>query len=182
MSLHLLSISQLSEVTGKDRRTIVKRLGNIQPHSEKKNAKLYIASEALETLFLSDSVEGMDKKLVKVNLAIEEEKLSQLKIKNARSRGELVPLHEVSREVAKEYAVVRARVRTVPSSLAKAVSMISDPHEVLHRISEAIEDCLCGLVADAKYEIELEQIIAATENATSGENDGPNAVTETEPS
>lgn len=151
MSLRYLSISQLSEITGKDRRTVSKRLAAITPQSEAGRAILYDAPAAIEAIFLSDSVEGMDKKLLRVELAVEEERLQKLKIENGRSLAELVPVEQVAKAVEKEYSFVRAQVRSIPSKMAKPLSMVTDPNQVYTRLQEAVDECLTELTMDKKY-------------------------------
>ena len=54
----LLSINQLSELTGQDRRTIVKRLEDLQSQPGDKNALLYASTEALTRIYAMDSLEA----------------------------------------------------------------------------------------------------------------------------
>lgn len=164
MSLRYLSISQLSEITGKDRRTISKRLAGMQPHSVNGRAQLYDAVEALEQLFISDKIEGMDKKLLRVELALEEEKLQKLKIENGRALGELVPVDSVCKEVEKEYAFVRSQLRSLPSKLAKPLSMVTDPNEAYALLTDSVDECLRELTADAAYAEKSQSLAQATEN------------------
>jgi hypothetical protein len=152
MSLRYLSISQLSEITGKDRRTVSKRLAALVPQTTKGNAQLYSAPEAIETIFVSDSVEGMDKKLIRVQLAIEEEKLQKIKIENGVSLKELVPVEDVAKAVEKEYSIVRSQIRALPSKMAKPLSMVTEPNEIYSRLQEAVDEVLLELTADAQYE------------------------------
>lgn len=151
MSLRYLSISQLSEVTGKDRRTISKRLASIQPHSDEGRAYKYDAAVALDLIFASDSVQGMDKQLLKAQLGLELGKQAKIEIEVAKLRGELIPLGEIVKAVEKEYANVRAQLRAIPSKLAKILSMVTDPNEVYLRLTESIDETLTELTADKEF-------------------------------
>lgn len=152
MSLRYLSISQLSEVTGKDRRTVSKRLSGIEPHSLKGNAQLYDSARAVELICAAESVAGMDKQLLKAELGVEVARQAKMEIEVGKLRGELVPLGDVAKAVEKEYSFVRAQFRSIPSKLAKPLSMISDPNEVHLRLHEAVDECLAELTADVKYD------------------------------
>jgi hypothetical protein len=156
MSLRYLSISQLSEITGKDRRTISKRLAATQPHSVNGRAQLYDAAEAIQIIYVSDSVEGMDKKLLRTELAIEEERLTKLKLENGKASGELVLLEEVAKVVEKEYSYVRANIRSLASRLAKPLAMIDDANIVFSRLAEAVDEVLAELTADQVYQAKAE--------------------------
>jgi hypothetical protein len=169
MSLRYLSLSQLSDITGKDRRTVAKRLAAVKPHSEKGRAILYDAPEAIEAIFLSDSVEGMDKKLLRVELAVEEERLQKLRIENGRSLGELVAVDQVAKAVEKEYSFVRAQVRSIPSKMAKPLSMVTDPNEIYSRLTDAVDECLTELTMDTKY-ADAERQLDASREAVSKES------------
>jgi hypothetical protein len=54
----LLSISQLSELTGKDRRTITKKLEVLPRKEGEKGAHMYESGEALAKIYASDSLEA----------------------------------------------------------------------------------------------------------------------------
>lgn len=181
MSLHQLSISQLSEITGKDRRTITKRLAGIEPQSGKGRAILYDAPEAIEAIFVSDSVEGMDKKLLRVQLAVEEERLQKLRIENGRALGELVPVEQVAKAVEKEYSFIRSQIRSIPSKMAKPLSMVTDPNEVYSRLQAAVDECLTELTMDAKYEQAQQQLDAARSASNTESQADSSAITTVEP-
>ena len=54
----LLSINQISELTGQDRRTIVKQLDGLPFQPGDKNAYLYQSTEALPLVYAADNLEG----------------------------------------------------------------------------------------------------------------------------
>jgi hypothetical protein len=54
----LLSINQISELTGQDRRTIVKQLDGLPFQAGDKNAYLYQSVEALPRVYAMDSLEA----------------------------------------------------------------------------------------------------------------------------
>lgn len=181
MSSRYLSISQLSELTGKDRRTISKRLDGVKPHSANGRAQLYDAHEVLETLYVSDKVEGMDKKLLRIELALEEERLTKLKLENGKTTGELATIEDVVKTVGKEYSFVRAQLRSLPSRLAKPLSMVSDPNTVHSRLKDAVEECLAELTADEQYEHERELLDSARTQAEAMSPRNAQAIADTEP-
>ena len=158
MSLEFLSISQLSEVTGKDRRTISKRLANLQSQVGPKNAQLYKASEAIELLLTPENAKGLERKLQQAELDEKRARAEKVQIEVARMRGELVSLEDVAKVVEKEYSIIRAQVRAIPSKMAKPLSMTSDPNEVHNKLAEVIDECLKELTADEAYEQSLRDV------------------------
>jgi phage terminase Nu1 subunit (DNA packaging protein) len=158
MSLRYLSQSQLSEVTGKDARTVKKRLAGIKPHSEDGRSSFYDTHVAIPLIMMADTAATNEKKLQQLEVDIVTEKLKALRYENEEQSGRLVPIEEVVKEIEREYGYVRSQIRSIPSKLAKPLSIITDPHEVHARLSDAVDECLTELVAQAKYEIELNNI------------------------
>jgi hypothetical protein len=54
----LLSINQISELTGQDRRTITKQLDGLPFQAGDKNAYLYESTEALSRIYAMDTLEA----------------------------------------------------------------------------------------------------------------------------
>ena len=79
----LLSINQLSELTGRDRRTITKHLEDLRFIDGEKGAHLYESSEALPAIYSVDSLESARAKqaLSQASLnAVREEELRKERI------------------------------------------------------------------------------------------------------
>jgi hypothetical protein len=57
MSMHL-SISQLSELTGRDRRTVARKLADFPHTAGQRGAMLYESSEALSLIYIVDNLEA----------------------------------------------------------------------------------------------------------------------------
>lgn len=158
MSLRKLSISQLAEVSELDRSTVKKILEEAKLESTiDGRAHRYPAREALAILLLDSgaeapNVESPTKRLNRIILQIEEEKLEKLRFENGKSSGELVSVEDVAKAVEKEYAYVRSQFRSLPSKLAKPLSMVTDPNEIHSRLNEAVNECLSELTLDSVYE------------------------------
>lgn len=150
------SISQLAQITGKDRATLAKRLENCKPYQERKNAKIYDAHEVLPIIFAAENFKGMSKKIEQVSYEIEKEKLRKVRMENERRSGQLVEIDEVARVVEKEYIFIRAQFKSIPSRLSKPLSMESDPLIVNKVLTETIDEILMELVSDENYSKFLE--------------------------
>lgn len=84
MSIKKVTISKLHEMTGKDRRTIKKRLSNLTPAEIKGRYTYYFISEALELIY-SEHEENQD-----LDLTIERAKLTrEQRLKTALERKQL---------------------------------------------------------------------------------------------
>ncbi len=170
MKLRYLSINQLYEITGKDRRTIKKRLESLNPHSTDNRGEKYDAHAALELVYQPESTQGIDKKLQLEELRNQQQRNEKLELEIGEMRGRLVPIEDVAKAVEKEYTFVRTRFRTIPSKLAKPISMVTDPNQVQIRLQEAVDECLTELTADSKYEEDqrnLESARSETEEVSS---------------
>src|SRR5438046_9286220 len=84
----LLSVNQLSELTGRDRRTITKHLEDLHFVDGEKGAHLYESSEALPTIYSVDSLKSARAK----------QALSQASLNAVREEGrrnERIPIEDV---------------------------------------------------------------------------------------
>ncbi len=155
MILRYLSINQLSELTGKDRRTIKDRLVDLAPHSEDKRGCYYDTHEALPRLFEhSKTAGGLERKLLQEKLKFDQARTEKIEIEVGEMKRRLVPIEDIGEAVEKEYTSVRTRLRAIPSKLAKPLSMVTDPNQVQIQLQDAVDECLTELNVDAKYEQE----------------------------
>jgi hypothetical protein len=161
----LLSINQLSELTGKDRRTIKTKLTGVQAEPGAKGAHLYDPRDALPALYAAESTKDTEKQLGQESLLLERAKRQKLEIEVGRLRGELLPIDEIAKAVERQYSYVRAQIRSIPSKLAKPLSLMQDPYEIHARLSEAVDECLIELTADQNYEQRSTELQSARQAA-----------------
>lgn len=153
MNLREMSVNQLSELTGKDRRTIKERLGSTKPVREDKRGQYFDTRAALNLIFSSaGSPKGIEKQLALESLGLEKARREKIEIEVAKMRGDLVNIEDVAKVVERQYSIIRAQFRALPSKLAKLLSMISDPHEVFKIIQDEVNQVLTELTADKKYQ------------------------------
>lgn len=180
MKLRYLSVNQLSQVTGKDRATITKRLETSKPYKEDGRAKIYDAHEVIPIIFAAETLKGMSKKIEQVNYDIEKEKLHKIRTENEVKLGKLVLIDEVTKMVEKEYTFIKAQIKSLPSRLSKLLSMESDPIVINKIMHTEIDTVLEELTSDEVYKkkmIELENAEKeAHARATTSVN--PNAKTD----
>lgn len=159
MGQKTLSISRISELTGKDRRTVSKRLSGLMPISGHKGAKLYDSEQALKLVFLPD-IENELKTKITVEQApdhaggydgtvdenrIKRAKAEKLELELSEKRGELVAVEDIVKEVRKEYNFVRTNLLSIPSKAARSLSIVDDPALIQEKLDFYINDVLKAL-------------------------------------
>ena len=158
MKLRYLSINQLSQLTGRDRATISKRLETMKPYEENGRAKIYDTHEALPVLFAAESHKGIQKKIELVTHDIEKEKLHKIRMENDVRIGKLVDIEDVVKLVEKEYTFVKAQIKSLPSRLSKLLSMQSDPMVINELMTKEINEILNELITDSVYEKHCKEV------------------------
>lgn len=168
LNIRFLTLSQLAELTSLARETVRKRLGDLEPVKGEGNAYRYDTHLALPRLYKAPaSKQEIDKAMAEESLLLERARREKIELDVKRMRGEYVSIEETCKAVEKEFSFVRSQLRSLPSKLAKPLSIMMDPHMVQSAIEEAINECLEELVADQKYEEvlnELEQSRAAIDS------------------
>jgi phage terminase Nu1 subunit (DNA packaging protein) len=160
MNLRYLSMTQLSEITGVDRRTVKSRLAEVEPYKEEGSAILYDAREAIPKImqFEDKTKDNTWKDLQKEQLRYEKARADKVQLENDTKRGELVRIEDVTRTVGKEYAYVRAAILTLPSKVAKSVSLEEDPAVCQSILKKEVDEILNHLQADNNLNIEPEEV------------------------
>jgi DNA-binding Lrp family transcriptional regulator len=160
MNLRYMSMSQLAEATGVDRRTVKSRLAELEHVKKDGKAIIYDAHRALPlVLGMAGSSESQTDKLLKeASLRRESAAADKLEIENAKTRGELVAIEDVTRTVAKEYTYVRASILSMPSKLAKPIAMEDDPSVCMSMMKKEVDEILNHLQADVNLQIEPEEV------------------------
>lgn len=154
MSIRYLSITKLSELTGKDRRTITKRLESLTPHKEDGRALIYDAQQALELIYTFETTVGIDKKLKEEQLRYERGRADKIQLEVEKRRGQLVEVESVALAIEKEYAAVRSGLMAIPSKMAHVLSVVDDPNEIKEKLEDAINETLGELSTKHNYELE----------------------------
>lgn len=150
MDLRYLSMSQLSEVTGVDRRTVKSRLANVEPHKTEGRAIIYDSHEALPIIlgFQSESPKETDRQLKEEQLRYESARADKMRLEADQMAGDVVAIDDVTRMVSKEYTYVRATLYSIPSKLATTLAREEDVAVVQAKLHSAIDEALAHLQAD----------------------------------
>ncbi len=147
--MQYLSISQLSEVTGVDRRTCKDRLETLTPII-KGRSHLYVAREAIPKI-INHGLESADdhrKKLQEEELRHESAKADKIQLQVEKLRGELVPIEDVARVVEAEYAAVRAALLAISSKVSGELATLDSIIEIKKLLDGHINEVLAELSAD----------------------------------
>lgn len=153
MDLRYLNTSQLSRVTGKDRRTIKTKLEGIEPSMVEGKSNLYDAPSVIPIILGIETKEEQStfKQIQKETLRLEKARADKIELEVAKTRGEQVPISDVASIVEKEYSAVRSQLIAIPTKMCLELSTIEDPAIIQDRLQEAINECLTELSADNQF-------------------------------
>jgi phage terminase Nu1 subunit (DNA packaging protein) len=157
-----LSISKIAELTGKDRRTVTKRLSGIKPAEVIKGAKNYESSIALAAVLSPDFELEIRNKISAEKTPdhaggydgtvddnrIKRAKAEKLEMEVAERRRELIPINEIISEVEKEYGFIRTNLMSIPAKNAKILSELDSPAEIQKVLDASIFEVLKSLTVD----------------------------------
>jgi phage terminase Nu1 subunit (DNA packaging protein) len=145
-----LSISQLSEVTGIDRRTCKDRIETLTP-IVKGRSHLYHAREAIPLIInfgLEDNKDEYHRQIRNEELRHEKAKADKIQLQVEKLRGELVPIEDVARVVETEYAAVRAALLAISSKVSGELASMDSVIEIKKLLDGHINEVLAELSAD----------------------------------
>lgn len=144
----LLSISELADLTGRDRKDVSWKLEPLSHQPGPKNAKLYDSIEALELLFEARSSNELQRQIDEANLEVARRRAQKLAIENKVKEGLLVHIEDIAAVVEREYAAVRAGFLALGNRLAKDLMALQTPVAIKNRIDSEVNAVLSELSAD----------------------------------
>lgn len=146
-----ITVNKLAELTGKNRRTIKKRISDLDPIAKEGNANLYDSEKALAAIYFGDyeSQISTDPEKVPEGSC---EKVASARFKTAKAekmemeldqlKGKLIETDQVCEIVEKQYSIVRSSLFAVPTRISKQLSVIDEPEEIHEKLVEAINEAL----------------------------------------
>jgi hypothetical protein len=158
-----LSISEISEVTGRDRVTVRNRLAGIEPKIGPKNAKLYNRNAALPLVLGNGAPQGEDE--AKQRKAAAEAEKAEIIV--AKLKGELVSVADMKTAAAQLIKTLYTRtVRVEPQIIAtKCVGKTALEIEI------AVRESLAAVFNELKTMPETFLSVPTTESDEEGEDD-----------
>jgi hypothetical protein len=151
--MRYLSMSQLSQVTGKDRRTVKDRLQGLEPKLEGR-AHLYDAHIALPMILeLTDGDNSVAKQMADEQLRYERERADKVALQNQKLRGEVVSIEEVANVVEGEYAAVKAALIAIPSKCAGELATMDNVIEIKKLLDGLINETLVELSSSDRLDL-----------------------------
>ena len=145
-----LSITELHNLTGLDRRRIRAALVDLESTPGKKGALLFESREALPLLFIFPG-EGDNLDLTQERARLAHHQANKAALEERKLKGELIAVEEVAEIVGKDYGNVRARLLAIPSKAAPELALQSDPQQAFVVIQTLITEALAELTADQTY-------------------------------
>lgn len=151
-----LNLTDLEKLTGFERRTIAKKLdeANVTFQEGTQNQKLYKTQDVLPILYrnAATSEDATAADLEKEKLLLTTAKRKKAELEYSERNREVIPIEEVVEIVGKEYSIIRAQFRSMPSKLAKHLAVTSNPEEIYNMLSKNIDEILSELQTDAVRE------------------------------
>ena len=141
------SIRSLSQLTGRNRETISRKLEGLACKPGPKNGKLYNAKEALPLIFDVDRGEQSAINPLKEKALLDEARRKLLELELAQKRGELLSSDGLQTELEDVFSSIRSKLLNLPPKLAQRLSGRKLPGKEIEKESkELIEEALLGLV------------------------------------
>jgi phage terminase Nu1 subunit (DNA packaging protein) len=161
-SLSELTISQLETLTGKQYRTIKRRLGSLAPLRTDGTSIYYDPRQALPLLFGEASAPAPSEEDVatpfksKHAIKLERLKAEKAELEVARLKGKLLPTELVEEIWTDMVSSFRSKLRGIPTKVALEVAAISDPREAEGLLRSNVDEALMELAAfePAAYGVE----------------------------
>jgi hypothetical protein len=149
-----VTLMQLVRLTGKESRTIHKRIDGIPPVRTDKKSKWYLAKEVLPIIY--------DVQLGGVKLDINQEnaKLSQIKqrkelLKLDEQERRLIPIELIERQQNQMLTAFRSKILSIPTKLAPRLASMTNPRSIE---DELIRECREALTELSNYEPNQEEM------------------------
>ena len=136
----LVSITELHNLTGIDRRRITKTLADLKHHAGSKNAKQYDSEQAIPLLYLTPEDAALDPNKERARLTHHQANIAALD--EREKSGELVRRDDVVAEVSESIANCRAKLLTIPTKLASVVIGLDDVQSVRGALQAGIHEAL----------------------------------------
>src|SRR5262249_25140422 len=133
-----VSQNQLSEWTGKDRKTIRRLLAHLKPIAGPHGAKLYDSQIALEQIFVGTNGDGEPITTSEANRLLMIAKRKEIDQRIARDSRDLLPVSLLVDFVTEFFVTVRAELRTWPISERSRMEFWFKLHDVF---ITALQEC-----------------------------------------
>ena len=141
MNIKKVTISKLHEMTGKDRRTIKKRLINLTPAEIKGRYTYYYISEALELIY-SEPEESEDLDLTLERAKLTREQRLKTSLERKQLEGNLLDVQAVVIAFQKTTTAVRSKLLAIPTKMAQELINIKTPVEIQEILKKQIYELL----------------------------------------
>lgn len=134
------SLSELSELTGFDRRKVSRRLETLKP-TKRGRSHLYDSPQALRLLYGDSAADGkLDPQQERA--ALDRARRESVEADNKKKAGELIHVEEVTAEWVKLLGIFKARLMALPMRLAPELLAASDLRTTENIVKSGIVEAL----------------------------------------
>lgn len=159
MTPQLWTVNALSNELGIDRRTLAKRLADLEPDKETKSGRGIDKSWRLARVIAhlqgpAPESDELDLSSERARLAAEQ--ADKTALENAVRRGELLELQVVERAWQNLMVSLRARMLSLPTKLAMELANLSDANAVRGRLTDEVSEVLAEAAAHQPAEADFD--------------------------
>lgn len=137
------SITEISKITGMDRRAITLALADLESEKGNKGAVLYETQQAMPMLYTGSADSPRDLTKERARLTHHQANIAELD-EDVR-RGVLVDRDAVVIEVSEALANMRAKLLNIPHKVAPVIVAVEDLHEIKAVLESAVHEALTEL-------------------------------------
>ncbi len=153
----------LSNLTGKDRGTVTRRLRGVEPLKVKKRGNYYDLKQALKHVFEPMSDDNIDpdedQETVFLNPQLEKAKLDKarrisVELDNEIKKKNLIPKQEIRETAAKMFGAIRSKILNLPLKASQSMPDKPTRKQLQSHLSGAVNEILKEL-SESKFDESL---------------------------
>ncbi len=142
--MSLKSVTEISEITGKDRRTIKKRLEKIQPIIEG-TSHLYETKDVLEIIFCGSSNNESSSNLIEEKTRLTKAQADKAELEAEALKGTLIHIDDVLKTWSTMIINFRARLLALPHNITHKLINKQEYYEIESILKNEIYEALTEL-------------------------------------
>jgi phage terminase Nu1 subunit (DNA packaging protein) len=171
--MHEYTINKCAEMTGKDRATIVRILRSVPPDAGTPRRPLYRLATVVKALIEHAAKpdgrrgHGDEARLAAERARLAREQTEAVALKNAATRGDMIPVAVVKRSAGIIIAAFRERCLSIPGKIATACEMRSrgEIEEIVRgEIYEALDELSRPILVDPPDHVGNDDAVATADD------------------
>lgn len=141
------SINQLSKLTGRDRRTIDKRLVNLKPCRTVGKTRYYAAADVLP--ILGESPKDLPAKQ-QIEIRLLRARCERVELETKIRKGQFLPIGDIKRECTRFNFAIKQKFHAMPRRISQQIAAETDASTIETKIESELNDILTAM-SERKY-------------------------------